>query len=243
VTKTIAIIPARGGSKGIPRKNLIDFCDAPLLSWSIAVALNCPEIDSVFVSTDDPEIATCAESYGARSLTRPTEISGDTASSESALINALEQIATLERGTIPSTVVFLQATSPLRESFELSEALRHFREEKLDSLFAAAEPEDYLLWQKRETALESLNYDYRSRKRRQDGDGAEKLLIETGSFYITRTALLLESGNRLGGKIGTYDVPVWKSFEIDSLEGLEFCQLLMRHHKLEQVKPKKVGDL
>ena len=232
---TIAIIPARGGSKGIPGKNIMDFCGHPLLAWSIAAAREAEGIDAVYVSTDDAAIADVARAYGAEVIDRPADIAGDTATSESALIHACAVLA--ERGTPPDRVVFLQATSPLRESTELAEALKRFDEEHLDSLFAASAPEDFLMWRETPSGLESLNYDYRSRKRRQDAEGEGRVLIETGAFYITRTAILLETGNRMGGKIGYYEVPLWKSWEIDSRESMEICETLMRAHGLDRRPP------
>ncbi len=228
---TVAIIPARGGSKGIPRKNVIEFGGHPLLSWSVCCARRTRGIRRVFVSTDDPEIKAVALRYGAEVILRPEEISGDAATSESALLHALKAIGAAGYPP-PDRIIFLQATSPLREPSELDDALDHFEREGLDSLFSAATPEDLCLWREDGGKLESLNYDFRSRKRRQDGND-QRLWIETGSFYILKPPLLVETGNRLAGKIGVFPVPLWKSHEIDSPEGLELCSFLARLHQLE----------
>lgn len=231
--KVIAVIPARGGSKGIPGKNLADFCGKPLLYWTIAAARNAEGVDGVWVSTDSPDIATAATSFGASVIARPPEISGDTATSESALIHACTEIQRAG-GSLPEHVLFLQATSPLRESAELTEALAHYEQQQLDSLFCATEGADHLWWLEEEGVLRSLNYDYKSRVRRQCHEKGTRLLLETGSFYITRTRLLLESGNRLGGNIGYFQVPFWKSFEIDEPEDLALCASLMRQYGLDE---------
>jgi len=233
--ETCVVIPARGGSKGIPRKNIMDFCGHPLISWSISAALQCPKINSVFVSTDDREIAEVARHYGADIIWRPAELATDKASSETALIHACEELG--RRSLRPQTLVFLQATSPLRETRELTEALQKFREGGYDSLFCAAEPEDFLMWREENGCLESLNYDFRNRKRRQEGGLAGRLLVETGSFYISNVAGLLEHRNRLFGKIGYWTVEFWKSMEIDSLEGAVLCAALMRAHELAKNAP------
>jgi N-acylneuraminate cytidylyltransferase len=233
--RTVAIIPARGGSKGIPRKNVIDFCGYPLLAWSIAAARGAKGIDRVFVSTDDREIGAVAREYGAEVIDRPPELSGDAATSESALLHTLDVLKA--RGENPERVVFLQPTSPLRETEELNAALLAFERDGFDSLFSGARPEDYCLWMQSGSRLTSLNYDYRNRRRRQEML-EEELWIETGSFYITKSALLRSEANRLGGKIGIHEVPIWKSYEIDSLSGLELCALLMRHHGLDRTPPK-----
>ncbi len=229
----IAVILARGGSKGIPRKNLIEFCGHPLAAWSIVQARECSLIDGVFVSTDSEEIANVSRAYGAEVIDRPAEISNDTASSELALLHAADYITKLQ-GKTPNTLVFLQPTSPLRESSELEEAIKKFESEKLDSLFSAAVPEDFLIWHKKDGKLCSLNYDFKSRKRRQDAGEESKLWIETGSFYIIRTESLMRTKNRLDGNIGVYELPIWKAFEVDSIEGLRFCETLMRHYKLDR---------
>jgi len=234
--QTVAIIPARGGSKGIPRKNIIGFCGHPLIAWTIAAARRCRAIDGVFVSTDSNEIADVARRYGAQVVTRPADISGDRATSESALLHACEEIAR-HSGRPPARLVFLQATSPLRESQELDGALAKFEADQLDSLFSASQPEDMLFWKKTASGLHSLNYDYQSRKRRQDMAEEEVLLIETGSFYVSRASLLQQTGNRLGGRMGTWPVEFWKSFEVDSLAGLELCAVLMRQHALDRTPP------
>jgi CMP-N,N'-diacetyllegionaminic acid synthase len=239
--RTIAVIPARGGSKGIPQKNIKEFCGHPLLAWSVAVARRTKQIDGVYVSTDNSEIRRVAQDYGAEVILRPAEISGDQASSESALLHALEVVGK-EHGTGVERILFLQATSPLRETKELDEALKLFDTGGYDSLFSAANPEDFCIWKEGSGHLDSLNYDYRNRKRRQEADGAIKLWIETGSFYVTNAALLRRTGNRLGGKIAVYPVPLWKSHEIDSMEGFELCAWLMHHHHLDQRSPAPTSD-
>jgi CMP-N,N'-diacetyllegionaminic acid synthase len=233
---SVAVIPARGGSKGIPRKNVIDFCGFPLLSWSIAAAKRCPQIAEVYVSTDCPEIAMMAGRFGADVIQRPAELATDGCASETALVHACRDIER-RTGRKPDVIAMLQATSPLREANELEGAFRHFEENRYDSLFSAARPEDFLMWMGEGDCLRSLNYDWRSRKRRQDSQASSVLWIETGSFYLTRSDLLLQNANRLGGRIGLWEVPLWKSFEIDSQEGLELCSLLMRNYRLDRITP------
>ena len=235
----VAIIPARGGSKGIPKKNLVDFCGQPLLAWTIACCRCCQAIKGVFVSTDDSEIAAVAKRYGAEVVVRPPELSTDTADSESALIHALDFIESNRKERVDA-VVFLQATSPLREPAELDGALAKFKADKLDSLFSAAELEDMLIWREEAGRFQSWNYDFQNRKRRQDAGSEGRQFIETGSFYISTPRLLREKHNRLGGVIGIWPVPFWKSFEIDSQEGLRLCEQLMKTHHLDQPSPQPI---
>ena len=117
--KTIAIIPARAGSKGIKDKNIIDFCGKPLIAWSIEQAKAAKCIDEVFVSTDGEKIANVAERYGAKVIWRPEELATDTATSEDAIIHAVLEV---EKKMSVKTVVFLQATSPIREKNDIDNA-------------------------------------------------------------------------------------------------------------------------
>ena len=118
----LAIIPARGGSKGIPRKNVRPLLGRPLLAHSIEHARQAPSVTRVVVSTDDAEIAAVARRFGAEVVDRPAEISGDAASSESALLHVLDHLRDAE-GYEPDLVVFLQATSPLRRPGDVQGAI------------------------------------------------------------------------------------------------------------------------
>lgn len=218
-----AIIPARGGSKGLPGKNIADFCGHPLLAWSIACARDCPAVRGVWVSTDDTDIAAVALKYGAGVVERPPVLSGDTATSESALVHAAGELE--NRGFGPTHLLFLQATSPLREVSELDAAVESFQGRGLDSLFSAARAEDFCIWKQQGDGFDSLSFDYRARGRRQDRPN-EALWIETGSFYLTELEGLKRTQNRLHGRIGVQEVAPWKSFEIDSEAGLELCRSL-----------------
>jgi CMP-N,N'-diacetyllegionaminic acid synthase len=236
---TIAIIPARGGSKGIPKKNIVDFCGHPLLAWTIACCRRCLQVGGIFVSTDSPGIAAVARRYGAEVVTRPAELSTDTADSESAVIHALDAVEQ-NGGKRVDAVLFLQATSPLREPAELDGALAKFKNENLDSLFSAAQFESVNLWREENGRLQSWNYDFRNRQRRQDAQREARQFVETGSFYITRPQLLRAEHNRLGGRIGIWLVPLWKNFEIDTPDELRLCAQLMREHQLDRFPPQPI---
>ncbi|HAM70151.1 MAG TPA: acylneuraminate cytidylyltransferase, partial [Verrucomicrobiales bacterium] len=130
---SLAIIPARGGSKGIPGKNIRPVAGKPLVAWSIEHARQAPSISRVVVSTDDDAIAEVSRAHGAEVIRRPAAISGDTASSESALVHALEHLKETEAYD-PELVVFLQATSPMRRAGEVQAAIDTLRREGADSL-------------------------------------------------------------------------------------------------------------
>ena len=149
--KIHAVIPARGGSKGIPRKNLKDFCGKPLIAWSILQAKRAQGVNSVWVTSDDNEILAEAEKWGGRAILRPPELSGDKATSESAWIHAID---TIEAETGPcSAVVGMQCTSPLRETGDLDNGLMLFKEQSLDSIFSGALMGDFYIWQKNQAGV------------------------------------------------------------------------------------------
>jgi CMP-N,N'-diacetyllegionaminic acid synthase len=220
---TIAVIPARGGSKGIPRKNMISFAGKPLLYWSVRQALDSKLLDRVFVSSDDEEILSAARSWGAEAIHRPVEISGDTASSESALLHALETM-----NPQPDTMVFLQATSPLRLPGDIDGAIVTFRAKGTETVFSAADLEDFICWQEDDKGLNCLMEDPRHRKRRQDRTG--RTVVENGSIYVIDTAALRRTGSRFGDSLALHPMKIWQSFEIDTLEQLPFIEMLFHFY-------------
>lgn len=212
--KTISIILARGGSKGIAKKNIMNFCGKPLISWTIENCLNSSRIDEVYVSTDSEEIADVAYSVGAKIIIRPNDISTDTSTSEEAILHALTKVEC-------DLVVFPQVTSPLRYSDDITKAIDIYHEKMLSSLFTATYLDDCCIWNSKS---QSITYDYLNRGRRQD---REALFLENGSFYIFKPEGLKQSCNRLHGKIGMYYMPMWQSYEIDSYEHVDLCEYYM----------------
>src|SRR5512147_2780930 len=141
---TVAIIPARGGSKGIPRKNVRLLAGKPLIAHNLIQLQHSRYVTRVVVSTDDAEIAAAAQQYGAQVVWRPAEISGDHASSESALLHALEHLHTTE-GYQPDLLAFLQCTSPLTLAVDIDGTIQALLEQEADSALAVT-PFHYFLW-------------------------------------------------------------------------------------------------
>jgi N-acylneuraminate cytidylyltransferase len=227
--QVVAIIPARGGSKGIPKKNLIDFCGKPLLAWSILQARQSETVGQVYVTSDDQEILEVSRRYGASPILRPGELANDTSSSEAALLHALAEIIKISPRS-PDLVVFLQATSPLRESTDIDGSVRALLEAGADSLFSGTVLEDFCVWKREHGELQGLTFDPSNRGRRQD---REPLFLENGSIYVFRPGVLREYNNRLGGNISLYEMPFWKSFEIDKLEDVEICSYYFKNKLLQ----------
>mgnify|MGYP003972424137 CR=1 FL=1 len=227
MTNIVAIIPARGGSKGLPNKNIIDFCGKPLIAWTIEQCLSSKYISDVWVSSDSQEILSVSEKYGAKTINRPSDISGDLASSESVWRHAIEVIP---RNDNIDLVFAPQVTSPLRETKDINNAIELFQKEKYDSMFSSCIAEDLFFWERSKSGeLQSVNYDYLNRKRRQD---VQEQVIENGSFYVFRPEILQKNNNRFGGKIGHFKMDFWKMFEIDNLEDLKMCRVLMQEFLL-----------
>jgi CMP-N,N'-diacetyllegionaminic acid synthase len=217
----ITIIPARGGSKGIPRKNLRLLDGKPLIVHSILDAQESRFVDQVYVSTDDSEIAAISIDYGAKVINRPAAIANDTASSESALIHALEVLE--QQGIQPEWVVFLQCTSPIRSGQDIDRAIEQLRVAQADSLLSVT-PTHRFLWHQVDGIARSINYDYRQRQRRQD---MNPQFMENGSIYIFKPWVLKTLGNRLGGKISLFVMTEEQSLEIDSVADFELVKNLL----------------
>jgi len=218
----VAIIPARGGSKGVPKKNLQKICGKPLIYWSIMQARASNFVNSVWVSSDDDEILSCAVSFGAKTITRPLNISNDTASSESAWLHSLKHIRSTENSV--DLILGMQATSPIRAKFDIDNAIESFCVNELDSLFTANSIKDFHIWKKNKVSFEADNYNFKNRKPRQK---MEEKFLENGSFYLFKPEILEKEHNRLGGKIGCYVMEAYQMPQIDNFEDIKLCETIM----------------
>ncbi|MCF7825300.1 MAG: acylneuraminate cytidylyltransferase family protein [Candidatus Marinimicrobia bacterium] len=192
------IIPARGGSKGVPHKNIAPFLGEPLISHSIKYALQSKLVGGVFVSTDDEQISEISRSSGAVVIPRPADISGDTATTESAISHAIQWWQ--DKALTPDIIVLLQATSPLRPEGSLDIALEKFLTGGFDSLLSIS-PTHRFFW-KIDGHEARAEYDFAKRPRRQDMTEADIRYVENGSVYVFSLNHFKRTGNRLGGKIG-----------------------------------------
>lgn len=216
MNQATAIIPARGGSKGVPRKNLWRLNGKPLICWSIEAAQAAELVGSVVVSTDDAEIAELSRATGAKVVMRPAAISDDAASSEDALLHALENL-----DDSPDLTVFLQCTAPLTRSEDIDECIRTLVETDADSAFTATESHRFI-WNDKANAT-GVNHDGAERRRRQE---RETEYSENGAVYVMRTHGLLQSRHRFFGKIVISEMPATRSWEIDSLEDIRIVEAL-----------------
>jgi N-acylneuraminate cytidylyltransferase len=217
--ETVAVILARGGSKGIPRKNIIEFAGKPLITWTISQVLEAG-ISHVYVSTDDEQIARIAKDAGAKIVARPTELAGDLASGDQAVIHVVDFL-----NLSPETIVVMpQVTSPLRFPEHIVEAVGLIASGKADSVFTANRIDDICVWELTDSP-KSVTYDYQNRGSRQE---RPMTVVENGSIYCTTAGAMRSSGNRLNGRIRVSLMPRWTMPEIDELEDLLLCEALMR---------------
>ena len=230
MANVVAIILARGGSKGIPKKNIISFCGKPLIVWTIEQLQHVESIDSIWVSSDSEEVLSVGRSCGIETIRRPGDISDDVATSESGWLHALEIIE--KRVGKISVIVAPQVTSPLREPKDIERGICDFQEQEFDSVFSCSLAKDLFFWERsKDGTLTSINYDCRNRKRRQD---TSKQYIENGSFYLFKPQVLRKYHNRFGSRIGITTMELWKLFEIDSMDDLRICEALMKHFLLNK---------
>ncbi len=226
--KISSIILARGGSKGIPNKNRRDFCGKPLISWTIEQCIDAGiNKDDIFVSSDSQEILEIGDRYGVGSIFRTPEVSDDNATSELSWIYSINYLKKL--GFNYDWIFAPQVTSPIREPSDIKNGLSMIESDKYDSLFSAQKTDQCSLWKRSNGRLESIGYDWKNRKRRQDNDIQ---YIENGSFYIFKPELIKKFNNRMYGNIGIVEMDQWKSFEIDSMDDFKLCSLVMREYIL-----------
>ena len=219
--KTVAIILARGGSKGIKNKNIVPFCGKPLILWTIEQLQESKAVDAIWVSSDSPKILRVAKTAGCDCIKRPKHFADDIATSESAWIHALSQIP-----YDVDIVVAAQATSPIREPKDFSGAVKAFKDSGADSMFSVSSARDLCLWAIKDNNWECYSYDPTNpNRRRQD---FEERFIENGSFYLFTPEALLENGVRFGSNINAWLMQPWKSFEIDEPSDLVVCEAVMK---------------
>nr|WP_250811712.1 acylneuraminate cytidylyltransferase [Neorhizobium tomejilense] len=222
----VAIIPARGGSVGLPGKNIKPLNGIPLLGRTILAAKNASKVSGVYVSSDSPEILAVGTHFGAVGINRPSDISHSTASSESALIHALETIRATE-GFLPDVVVFLQCTSPFTISAQIDDVISKLLEQDATSAFAAIEDHGFIWSQSESGPAEGITHDHTMpRQRRQD---MKPRYRETGSIYAMKVPEFLATGNRFCGR--TVLIPIASpSVEIDSTEDWKVAEALAGVH-------------
>lgn len=220
----LIIIPARGGSKGIPRKNLRTLAGKPLIQYSIQTALNCTYVPDVYVSTDDTEIATISEKLGARIIERDPNKAQDQTTLDPVIFDGYQQVLAKE-GKSYDLIVTLQPTSPLLKSTSLDAALdMMISEEEIDTIISAKD-DTHLTWTK---DGERFVPNYEKRVNRQYLDPIFK---ETGGFLITRARIIAEN-NRIGENVELHLLRGGEDIDIDTYEDWSLCEFYLKRKKI-----------
>lgn len=232
--KVVAVIPARGGSVGLPGKNIKPLNGVPLVGRAVLAASKSEYVSGVYVSSDSSEILEVAATFGAVGIRRPAEISGSTASSEAALIHALREIESMS-GRMPDVLVFLQCTSPFTTAEQIDAVVAKLVEDEAASAFSAVEDHGFI-WQIAEDGTAAgITHDHtKPRQRRQDMTPRYR---ETGAIYAMRVPEFLDRGNRFCGK--TVLVPVgMPPIEIDTPEDWTVAEAYARLHDPHRLSPR-----
>jgi CMP-N,N'-diacetyllegionaminic acid synthase len=218
----VAIIPARGGSKGVPGKNLRDLAGKPLIAWTIEAALRSDCFASVVVSTDDPEIATVAQAWGASvPFMRPAELADDTTGGMEVVFHALEHLPQFRY------VVLLQPTSPLRTADDIRDALKMCVAQGRPSCvsFVQASTHPHHCFSIDEGMIHPAIENSTTNTRRQD---MPEYFALNGALYIADCSWLQANRSFVGPETLPYIMPPERSVDIDTLLDFEIAEILLR---------------
>jgi CMP-N-acetylneuraminic acid synthetase len=221
-----AIIPARGGSKGIKKKNLTSIGGRPLIMRTIEVARKSEYINRIIVSTDDKEILEVAQTNGSEVIKRPPEISGDDATSESAILDVLDKLKKQEN-YCPDITIFLQCTSPFTIPEDIDGTINTLINKNADSALAVTEFHHFL-WKYDENLKTAIGINHNEKYPRERRQDIAPQYLEAGSVYVMKTKGFLKHKNRFFGNISIYEVPQMRSFEIDSPFELKIANKIER---------------
>jgi len=226
----LAIVPARGGSKGLVSKNIKKLCDKPLIAWSIEAGLKSKYIDEVVVSTDYQNIADIAKKYRANvPFLRPDYLSSDTATS----FDAVEHAVDFYRDRLNKKfdyIVLLEPTSPLREDSDINLAIEKLLNSNADSIVGISKTEDqnpaFLIKQNKNGYISGYENKNMKVLRRQD---IEDVYFFEGTIYISKTDVLLNKKTFYHDNTIGYEVPKYKSLEIDDIYDFIMVEAIMKY--------------
>jgi len=216
--KILSIIPARGGSKGLPRKNIADLAGKPLIAWTIEASLNSKYITKTIVSSDDKEILDVAIKYGSEIIKRPDNLATDTATSESVVKHAIDYLESI--GEVFDIVILLQPTSPLRDFKDINGAFESMFDSGATAVISTCEFDNKILKTFIESSngfLEGISNNKYPFMRRQD---LPKVYMSNGSIYIIDTKTFKNVNSFMTDKTLNYLMPKKGSVDIDSSDDL-----------------------
>jgi N-acylneuraminate cytidylyltransferase len=237
----VAVVPARGGSKGIPRKNLRPLAGFPLLAWTIAAGRAAANVSTVIVSTDDEETAEVARGFGAEApFLRPAELARDDTPDLPVFDHALRWLER-ERGRLPELVVHLRPTSPFRPAGLVDEAVSLLRAHpEADSLRAVTAPSQtpFKMWRIEERRLAPLLGSFEEEHFNAPRQKLPAVFWQTGHIDVVRPETILEARSMTGRRIVPYVIDPRYAVDIDTLEQLELAEWLLSRGTVTVVRPR-----
>jgi CMP-N,N'-diacetyllegionaminic acid synthase len=221
----LAIIPARGGSKGLPKKNILSFCGEPLIAHSIRSALRSQHITQVVVSTDDEEIAEISKSFGAEvPFLRPLHLSQDNSLAKDAYLYTIEKLSETYPHVDYSSFIVLLPTAPLRTSLDIDKAVSIFFEKDADSVVSYAELPHPIQWTTRidpDGKFLDIRNDLKNRQE------YEPCYFPVGAVYVFKLELI-KTGKYYSANSFAYILPKNKAVEIDTIEDFLYAEVLFK---------------
>jgi CMP-N-acetylneuraminic acid synthetase len=228
--KVLAVIPARGGSKGITQKNLIKIGDSTLVQRAVSSCVSAKRVTQTYVSSDNYDILDHAKQYGANILLRPQLLASDTASSESVLFHTLDY-AEQTNGYEFDIILLIQATSPFAVAEDIDDVVDLL--ETYDSVFTGYRTHEFV-WELGEFGAVGINHDPRRRLRRQEIRA--HYFIENGAAYGMRCEGFKSTKQRFFGSVGIVEMPKLRSIEIDDHADVDLAELINRHPSIQNPK-------
>jgi len=221
----LSIIPVRGGSKGIPGKNIKPLCGKPLVSYTIEASLSSKYITRTIASTEDEKIKNVCLEHGAEVIDRPIELAQDTTKTIPVMLQVVGELE--KQGYVPDVTVLLQATCPLRTNVDIDKAFELFFSNDCDSVFSVMNAGcSHALWRKEHTGGYTGLYDYRTRPRRQDTNEHYQLYRENGAIYIIKTDVMKKLKDFIGEKPEVFVMP--PCIDIDEASDFERVATILK---------------
>lgn len=222
----LAIIPARGGSKRLPRKNVLDLGGKPLIVWSIEAGLQSQYIDKVIVTSDDDAILDIAKQFGSDVIKRPDELASDTATSFDAIKHTIDNTEKYDY------IVLLQPTSPLRDCRQIDRAIELLKRKKAEAVVSVCEMDHSPLWSNTLPDDGNMNYFIRDEIRDKRSQDLETYYRLNGAIYITKTESFLdEESFFLKENIFAYKMDRESSVDIDEAIDFKLAELFINGRK------------
>jgi CMP-N-acetylneuraminic acid synthetase len=222
----LGIIPARGGSKGVPRKNIAPLAGKPLLAWTVEAARASGVLDRIVVSTEDPEIAEVARRAGAEvPFLRPAELARDDSPGIDPVLHALDALD--RQGYRPAWVLVLQPTSPLRKAEDIRGVEATARQTGADVVISVCEAVPPPAWMK-QIASDGTLQDFFPQDLPATRQMLPRAFALNGALYLARVSVLRQQKSFYGGPVYPYLMPRERSLDIDSLWDLELAEMILR---------------